>query len=70
MQSKREFNSGTCTIPSNEEAKKIDYSILCIIVGVLVLKVRTLPGSVKNVNNRLENHTKVEMLNLFKDELV
>lgn len=59
MQSKREFNSGTGTIPSNEEAKYFDYRTLCVIVDVLVLRVRALLGSVKNVNNWLENHTKV-----------
>lgn len=56
------------TIPPYKEVEKLDYRTLCILVGVLGLRVRDLPGSVKNANYWLENHTKDEMLELFNDE--
>lgn len=60
----------TATIPPYNEAERFDYRTPCIIVGVLGLRVGDLPGSVRNANYWLENRTKEELLNLFKDEFV
>lgn len=60
----------TATIPPLKKAEMLDYRTLCVIVGILGLRVRCLPGSVKNANYWLKNHTKEELLDLFKDEFV
>lgn len=60
----------TAKIPSYKEAKGLDYRTLCIVVGILGLRFRDLPGSVKNANFWLKKGAKKDLLNLFKDEFM
>ena len=60
----------TVTTPAYEEAKDLDYRILCVMVGALGLRVRDLPGSVENANYWLSYDNKERLLDLFRDELV
>lgn len=60
----------TDTVPPYKKAKNFDYRTLCIIIGVLGIRIRDLQGSVKNANYWLENRTKEEMLERFKDEFI
>ena len=56
--------------PTYNEAKAMDYRTLCILVGAFGLRVRSLHGSTENANKWLQNRSKEELLDLFKDEFV
>lgn len=60
----------TVTRPTYNEAKTMDYRTLCILVGAFGLRVRSLHGSTENANKWLQNRSKEELLDLFKDEFV
>ena len=64
------LTSVTIKKPTLEEAKETDYRTLCLLVGSLGLRLRSLSGSVENANYWLETGTKEELLDLFKYEFV
>lgn len=53
-----------------EEAKKMNMRKLCILVGLFGLRLRPVDGSLGNANYWLNNQTKEELLDLFRNEFI